>query len=73
MGAPEARVSGGTSPGRWLRNTPSGTRQSKKQLIPKTVIQKDSYTPKFTAALVTIAGTWKQPKCPSADEWIKKM
>ena len=27
----------------------------------------------FTAALFTIAGTWKQPKCPSADEWIKKM
>ena len=27
----------------------------------------------FTAALVTIAKTWKQPKCPSTDEWIKKM
>ena len=27
----------------------------------------------FTAALFTIAGTWKQPKCPSTDEWIKKM
>ena len=27
----------------------------------------------FTAALLTIARTWKQPKCPSADEWIKKM
>ena len=27
----------------------------------------------FTAALFTIARTWKQPKCPSADEWIKKM
>ena len=27
----------------------------------------------FTAALFTIAKTWKQPKCPSADEWIKKM
>ena len=25
------------------------------------------------AALVTIAKTWKQPKCPSADEWIKKL
>ena len=25
------------------------------------------------AALVTIAKTWKQPKCPSTDEWIKKM
>ena len=26
-----------------------------------------------TAALVTIAETWKQPKCPSTDKWIKKM
>ena len=26
----------------------------------------------FTAALLTIAKTWKQPKCPSRDEWIKK-
>ena len=27
----------------------------------------------FTAALFTIAKTWKQPKCPSTDEWIRKM
>ena len=27
----------------------------------------------FTVALLTIAKTWKQPNCPSADEWIKKM
>ena len=27
----------------------------------------------FTAALVTIAKIWKQPKCPSVDEWIKKL
>ena len=27
----------------------------------------------FTAALFTIAKPWKQPKCPSTDEWIKKM
>ena len=27
----------------------------------------------FTAALFTIAKTWKQPECPSIDEWIKKM
>ena len=27
----------------------------------------------FTAALFTIARTWKQPKCPTIDEWIKKM
>jgi hypothetical protein len=30
-------------------------------------------TPMFIAALVTIAKLWKQPKCPSTNEWIKKM
>ena len=39
----------------------------------KTIIQKESCTPMFTAALFTIARTWKQPKCPLTDEWIKKM
>ena len=39
----------------------------------KTRIQKDTSTPMFIAALFTIAKTWKQPKCPSTDEWIKKM
>ena len=40
----------------------------------KTIIQKDTCTPMFTAALFTIVTTWKQPKCPSStDEWIKKM
>ena len=29
--------------------------------------------PVFTAALFTIARTWKQPRCPSADEWIRKL
>ena len=38
----------------------------------KTIIQKDTRTPMFTAALFTIARTWKQPKCPSTEEWIKK-
>ena len=37
----------------------------------KTIIQKDTCTPTFIAALFTIAKTWKQPKCPSTDEWIK--
>ena len=27
----------------------------------------------FITALFTIARTWKQPKCPSTEEWIKKM
>ena len=34
---------------------------------------KESCTTVFIAALFTIARTWKQPKCPSTDEWIKKM
>ena len=37
----------------------------------KTIIQKDTCTPLFITALFTIARTWKQPKCPSTDEWIK--
>ena len=39
----------------------------------KTTIQKDTCTPMFTEVLFTIAKTWKQPKCPSTEEWIKKM
>ena len=38
----------------------------------KTLIQPDTCTPMFIAALFTIAKTWKQLKCPSTDEWIKK-
>ena len=41
--------------------------------LEKTVIQKDTCTPTFIAALFTIAKTWNQPKCPLTDEWIKKM
>ena len=39
----------------------------------KTIIQKDTCTPVFITALFTIGRTWKQPKSPSTDEWIKKM
>ena len=39
----------------------------------KTLIQKETCAPTFIAALFTIAKTWKQPKRPSTDEWIKKM
>ena len=39
----------------------------------KTIIQKDTCNPMFIAALFTIGRTWKQPKCPSTEEWIKKM
>ena len=41
--------------------------------LEKTIIQKDTCTLIFIAALFTIAKTWKQSKCPSTDEWIKKM
>ena len=37
----------------------------------KTIIQKDTCTPMFIAPLFTIPKTWKQPKCPSTNEWIK--
>jgi len=36
-------------------------------------IERDTCTPMFIAALFTIAGTWKQPRCPLADEWIRKL
>ena len=39
----------------------------------KTIIQNDTYTPMFIAALFTIAKTWKPPQSPGIDEWIKKM
>ena len=39
--------------------------------IPETPIQKNLCTPMFIAAQFTIAKNWKQPKCPSANEWIK--
>ena len=34
---------------------------------------RDTCTPVFIAALFTIARTWKQPRCPSADEWVRKL
>ena len=39
----------------------------------KNFIEIDTCTCMFIAAVVSIARTWKQPKCPSTDEWIKKM
>ena len=41
--------------------------------LEKNMVQKDTCTPMFIAALFTIARTWKKPKCPSTDELIKKM
>ena len=43
-------------------------------IYPKeTKIEKDTCIPLFIAGLFTIARTWKQPKCPLTDEWIKKL
>ena len=39
----------------------------------ETRVERDACTPTFTAALFTIARTWKQPRWPSADEWIRKL
>ena len=39
----------------------------------KTTTRKDTWTLMFIAALFAIAKTWKQPKCPSTEEWIQKM
>ena len=37
------------------------------------MLQKDTYTPVFIATLFIITRTWKQPRGPSADEWIRKL
>ena len=39
----------------------------------ETRIERDTRTPVFITALFTIARTWKQPRCPSADQWIRKL
>src|SRR5574337_811109 len=39
----------------------------------ETRIERDTCTPMFIAALFMIARTWKQPRCPSADEWLRKL
>jgi hypothetical protein len=39
----------------------------------KSGYNKGTYIPMFIAALFTVAKLWKQPRCPTTDEWIKKM
>jgi hypothetical protein len=39
----------------------------------KSGYNKDTWTPMFTEALFTIAKIWKQSRCPTTDQWIKKM
>ena len=41
--------------------------------IEETRIERDTCTPMFIAALFIIARKWKQPRCSSADEWIRKL
>ena len=41
--------------------------------IEETRIERDTGTPMFITALFIIATTWKQPRCPSADKWIRKL
>ena len=41
--------------------------------LEKTIIERDTYIPVFIAALLTIARTWKQPRCPLTDEWVKRL
>ena len=39
----------------------------------ETRTERDMFTPMFIAALFIVARTWKQPRCPSADDWIRKL
>ena len=39
----------------------------------ETRVERNTFTPMFIATLFTIVRTWKQPRCPSADEWIRKL
>ena len=39
----------------------------------ETIIERDTCTPMFMAALFIIARTWKQPRCPSTDKWIRNV
>ena len=39
----------------------------------ETKIEKDTYNPMFIGALFTIVRTWKQPRYPTTDEWLKKL
>ena len=53
----------------WYENRGKGIYLKK----PKTLIQKNINTPMFITALFTITKIWKQPTCPSVDEWMKQL
>ena len=49
--------------------TPLGLAQRKRASMDKTIIQKDTCLSVLIGALITMAKTWKQAKCPLAGEW----
>ena len=64
----------------WRLLKKSGIKPPYDQAIPlvgiypeETKVEKNTSIPLFTVALFTIARTWKQPRCPLTDEWIKKL
>ena len=56
-----------------LKRLSSSSSRQKYEHTKETRIERDTCTLTFIAALFTIAGTWMQPRCPSADEWIRKL
>ena len=50
-----------------------GERVRSDSVTEETRVERDTCTLMFITALFTIAGTWKQPRCPSADKWIRKL
>ena len=66
------KIKNGTS--LWSSNSPSGYLYKEILYIKKSkmLIWKNIFTPMCIAALFTRAKLWKQPKCPSKDQWIKK-
>ena len=51
----------------------SQSERKKRDDTEETRIERDTCTLLFIAALFTIARTWKLPRCPSVDEWIRKL
>ena len=72
--APSAGGSGNNSLSQPRIELTTALRERVPNIYPeKNMNQKDTCTPKFIITLFTTAKTWKQPKCPSTEEWIKKM
>ena len=58
---------------KWLTSFPSTSIPLLGIHTEETRIERDMCTPKFIAALFITVRTWTQPRCPSADEWIRKL